>query len=100
MSRFSPPDVEQALSKVMHPEINYSLINLEMIKDVVCEEDKVGLTLKLPFLGIPIKEDLIQSIEGTLADLDKTIQADINVEQMSQEEREKFMSMAKEGWKF
>ena len=67
MIRFSPPDVEQALSKVMHPEIDCRLVDLGMIKDVVCEEDKVGLTLKLPFLGIPIKEDLIQSIKGSLA---------------------------------
>ena len=100
MSSFLLPDVEQALSKVVHPEIDYRLVDLGMIKDVVCEEDKVGLTLKLPFLEIPIKEDLIQSINGALADLDKAIQVDINVEQMSQEEREKFMSMAKEGWKF
>ena len=100
MSRFSPPDVEQALSDLMHPEINYSLINLGMIKDVVCEEDKAGLTLKLPFLGIPIKEDLIQSIKGALADLDKAVQVEINEEEMNQEERDKFMRMAKEGWKF
>jgi len=100
VSRFSSPDVEQALSKVMHPEIDYRLVDLGMIKDVVCEEDKVGLTLKLPFFGIPIKEDLIQSIKGALADLDKAIQVEINEEEMSQEERGKFMRMAKEGWKF
>ena len=80
MIRFSSPDVEQALSKVMHPEIDYRLVDLGMIKDVVCEEDKVGLTLKFPFLEIPIKEDLIQSINEALADLDKAIQAEINVE--------------------
>ena len=80
MSRFSSPDVEQALSEVMHPEIDYRLVDLGMIKDVVCEEDKVGLTLKFPFLEIPIKEDLIQSINEALADLDKAIQAEINVE--------------------
>jgi len=100
MSRFSSPDVEQALSKVMHPEINYSLVYLGMIKDVVYKENKVGLTLKLPFLGIPIKEDLIQSIKGALADVDKDIQVEINEEKMSQEERDKFMRMAKEKWKF
>ena len=100
MSRFSSPDVEQALSKVMHPEISYSLVGLGMINDVVNKENKVGLTLKLPFLGIPIKEDLIQSIKGALADLDKSIQVEINEEEMNQEEREKFMRMAKEGWKF
>ena len=100
MNSFSSQDVEQALSKVMHPEISYSLVGLGMINDVVNKENKVGLTLKLPFLGIPIKEDLIQSIKGALADLDKSIQVEINEEEMNQEEREKFMRMAKEGWKF
>ena len=71
-----------------------------MIKDVACKEDKVSLTLKLPYLGVPIKELLIQNIERVFTNLDMTLQVDINVEQMSQKEREKFMSMAKEGWKF
>jgi len=100
MSSFLLPDVEQALSDVMHPEINFSLINLGMIKDVVCKEDKVSLTLKLPLLEVPVKELLIQSIERVLTNLGMAIQVDVNVEQMSEEEREKFMSMAKEGWKF
>jgi len=100
MSSFLLPDVEQALSEVMHPEINYSLINLGMIKDVKCKEGKVSLTLKLPLLEVPVKELLIQSIEGGLANLDTAIQVDINIEQMSEEEREKFMSKAKEVWKF
>jgi len=100
MSSFSSPDVEQALSTVMHPEISYSLVDLEMIKDVVCKENKVVLTLKLPLLQVPIKELLIQSIKGVLAHLDNAIQVEINVEQMNQEERDKFMRMAKEGWKF
>ena len=100
MSRFSPQDVEQALSKVMHPEISFSLIDLGMINNVIIKENKVGLTLKLPFLGIPIKEDLIQSIKGALADLDESIQVEINEKEMNQEERDTFMRMAKEGWKF
>ena len=100
MGSFLLPDVEQALSDVMHPEINYSLINLGMIKDVVCKEDKVGLTLKLPLLQVPVKEVLIQSIERVLTNLDTAIQLEISVEQMIQEERDKFMRMAKEGWKF
>jgi len=100
MNSFSLQDVEQALSKVMHPEISFSLIDLGMINNVIIKENKVGLTLKLPFLGIPIKEDLIQSIKGALADLDESIQVEINEKEMNQEERDTFMRMAKEGWKF
>jgi len=99
MDKFLPQDVEQVLSKVMHPEINYSLADLGMIKDVVCEERKVSLTLKLPFPQVPVKDLLIESIKKTLSDLDSSTQVEISIEQMSQEERENFAKMAKEGWK-
>ena len=100
MDKILPQNVEQALSKVMHPEINYSLVDLGMIEDVICEEGKVRLTLKLPFLNVPVKELLIQSIEETLTDLDETIQVKVNLKQMSEQERDYFAKMAKEGWKF
>jgi len=34
-----------------------------------------------------------------LADLDNSIQVKTNIEEMSQEERDNFTKMAKEGWK-
>ena len=100
MAKSSQSDIDRALSKVKHPEINYSLVDLGMIKDVVCEERKVNLTLKLPFLQVPIKDILIKGIKKTLANQDSSIQVEINIEQMNQEERDKFAKMAKEGWKF
>ena len=100
MTEFSQPDINQALSKIMHPEINYSLVDLGMIEDVFCMEDKINLTLKLPFLQVPVKDLLIESIKKTLYDMDNTIQVEIKIEQMNQEQRDKFAKMAKEGWKF
>ena len=99
MTELSQSDINTVLSKVMHPEINYSLVDLGMIKDVVCKEDTVDLILKLPFLQVPVRDLLIERIKKTLADLNDSIQVDINIEQMSQEERDKFAKMAKEGWK-
>jgi metal-sulfur cluster biosynthetic enzyme len=99
MSKFSQPDVEQALSKIMHPEINYSLVDLGIIKNVICEGKKVDLTLKLPFLQVPVKDLLITSIKKALADLGNSVQVEANIEEMSQEERDNFTKMAKEGWK-
>jgi len=99
MAKFSQSDIEQALSKVMHPEINYSLIDLGMIEDVVCKKDEVHLALKLPFLQVPVKDLLIDIVKKALSDLNSSIQVEIDMEQMSQEERENFMKMAKEGWK-
>lgn len=100
MTELSQPEIEQALSKVMHPEINYSLVELGMIEDIFCEEDEVNLSLKLPFPQVPVKGLLIEIIKKALSDLDSSIQVEINIEQMSQEQRDKFAKMAKEGWKF
>ena len=100
MDKFLQQNVDQALSKVMHPEINYSLFNLGVIEDVVCKEMKVSLTLKLPFLQVPVKDLLIDIIKKALSDLDSSIHVEINIEQMNQEQRDNFTKMAKEGWKF
>ena len=100
MTELSQPEIEQALSKVMHPEINYSLVDLGMIERVFCKEDEINLTLELPFLQVPVKDLLIESIKKKLSDLDNSIRVEVNVEQMSQEKRDRFAKMAKEGWKF
>ena len=100
MNEISLKDVKQALSKVMHPEINYSLVDLGMIKNVICEGKKVDLTLKLPFLQVPVKDLLITNIKKTLAELDSSIHVEINIGEMNQKERDNFTKMAKEGWKF
>ena len=100
MAKLTQPDIEETLSKVMHPEINHSLVDLGMIEDVIYKPKHVSLTLNLPFLQVPIKSVLMEMIKKALADLDEVIQVEINIEQMSQEERDKFTKMAKEGWKF
>ncbi len=100
MTKFSQPDIEQALSRVMHPEIKFSLVDLGMIEDLLCEEGKVRLTLNLPSLEVPVKGVLVEGIKTALADLDSSIEVEINIEQMTEQQRENFMKMAKEGWKF
>ena len=100
MKKFSQADITQGLSKVMHPEIRYSLVDLGIIKEVVAEENKVSLILNLPFLEIPIKDYLIQIIKEALTNLDKDVEVEIKLEQMNQRERDEFMKKAKEGWKF
>ena len=99
MTKLSQPDINQALSKIMHPEITYSLVDLGMLTNVICKQNKVNLTLKFPFPQVPVKDFLIQSIKETLAGLDETIQVKIDIEQMSQKELDNFMKMAKKGWK-
>jgi len=100
MPEISQKSVEKALSKLMHPEINHSLVKLGMIEDVVYKQKRASLTLKLPFLQVPIKAVLMEMIKKALADLDSSIEVEVNIEQMTEQQRESFMKMAKEGWKF
>lgn len=99
MKKISQDDAKKVLSEVMHPEINYRLVDLGMINDAVIKENKTSLTLKLPFLEIPIQDYLIQIIKETLIGLHKDLKVEVKLDQMSQQERDKFMKKAKEGWK-
>ncbi len=100
MTELNQTNIEKTLSKIIHPEINYSLVNLGMIEDVVYKQKHVSLTLKLPLLQVPVREILIESIKKAFSDMDSSVQVEVNIEQMVQEQRDKFAKMAKEGWKF
>ena len=89
--------VFDALRGAMHPEIKRSLVELGMIKDVGVEDGKVTLTLALPFKEIPIKDDLVRAVKGAVAKLDATLQVEVNLTEMSQQERAAFMSTAEGG---
>jgi len=93
----SEKKVNEVLTKIIHPEINYSLVDLGMIKGVVVKDNVVTLTLKFPFLEIPIKDLLINTIEEELKKINVDVK--INIAQMNEEERAKFMKMAQEGWR-
>jgi len=93
-------DVMEALSKTMHPEINFSLIKLGMVKDIEIKNSEVSVTLVLPFYEIPIKDYLIELIKKSIETLDKNLKIEIKTAIMTDEEREKFMNLSREGWKF
>ncbi len=99
MKKISKKDIEDALSKIIHLEINYSLVELGMIKDIEIEDAAVSIKLVLPFLDIPIKEDLINLIKESIRKLDKSIKLKIKTAEMNEKEKERFMKLAREGWR-
>lgn len=94
----SEKSVHKVLMQMMHPEINHNLVDLGMIKNVIVDNNKIVLTLKLPFMHVPIKEDLIRNIKEAITELNSNMQFEIKIAEMNQEERTKFMSMAREAW--
>jgi len=95
----SKGDIHQAIGQVMHPEINRTLIELEMVKDITLKDNEVTLTLVLPFLGIPIsvKDYLVSSLRQAVTKLGAKVE--IRIAEMNQEERLAFLAMEQESWK-
>jgi len=94
----SEEDARDALSQVKHPEIDHTLAELEMVKNVVFKDDKVTLTLVLPFLQVPIKDYLVQSLRESVNKLGGDIEVEVKLTEMNQKERDRFMAMAQEAW--
>ena len=87
-------EIRNLLNEVKHPEINNSLVELQMIGDIKEEDDKVTVELKLPIPGIPIKQMLIDLIKNKLEG--KVVEVKTSV--MSQEERDKFFELSRQNW--
>lgn len=95
----SEEDVHQAIKQVMHPEINRTLVELGMVKDIALKDNEVTLTLVLPLLSIPvsIKDYLVNSLRQAVMKLGAKIE--VRVAEMNQEERLAFLAMEQESWK-
>ena len=96
----SEEEIRSALSEINHPEINCSLVTLGMINNIVVKGKDVSVTLKLPVMEIPaqVKDYLVNSIRQALSNLDDSLEAEISLATMSQEDRMNFISMAKANW--
>ena len=90
-------EVMEIIGQVMHPEIDASLMELGMIKDIKLEGNKVSLTMVFPFPGVPIRDMLIESVRKSLEE--HGLQVEINETVMTQEELQNFFKMEQKKWK-
>jgi Mrp family chromosome partitioning ATPase len=89
--------VLNVLRQVMHPEMKRNLVELGMIKDIVVGDGSITLTLLLPFKEIPIKDDLVHSMREAIAALDSSLEIEVKLAEMSQQERAAFMTASEGG---
>ena len=96
----SESEILKVLAQVRHPEIDNTLVDLGMLKDIVISSTNVSLTLMLPLMGIPIqiKDYLVRSIHDAIAKLDASLQIELRLAEMSQDERSRFFKMSQDGW--
>jgi len=96
-SSLSEKDMLQVVEQAKHPAIDYTLMELGIIKDVVIDGKKVSITFAFPFPNVPIKDLLIDSVRLPLENLGAEVEVETTV--MNQEELDKFRVMEQDGWK-
>lgn len=89
--------VMDALRQVVHPEAKQNLVALGMIRDVVVDDGRVAFSLVLPFKGVPIEDNLVQSAKRAVQELDGSAKVEVKLAEMSQQERAAFMTAADGG---
>lgn len=90
-------DLAQVITKVPHPFINYSLTELGIVTDIDLDDNIVSLEFAWPFAKIPIKDQLVNSIEKVVADLGLKLSYTERI--MDSTEKNEFMILEKKGWK-
>jgi len=90
-------DVIDVISKVQHPAIAYSLLDLGMVKDIEIENNEVKVTFVFPFPNIPIADQLINSIAQPIKSIDLDMKYTVVI--MTEDEKQKFLQMETEAWK-
>jgi Mrp family chromosome partitioning ATPase len=84
---------------VLHPEIKRNLVELGMVKDMTAQDGRVALTLVLPFKHVPIQEQLLRSVRQAVATLDSGLEVEVQIDEMTQQERAAFHAAAEGGAK-
>ncbi len=90
-------DLAQVITKVPHPFINFSLTDLGIVTDIDLEDNTVSLEFAWPFPEIPIRDQLLSSVEKVVTDLGFELKFTERV--MTPEEKNEFMILEKKGWK-
>ena len=81
--------VLNTLQKVMDPELHRNIVELNMVRDLVIDDnDKVSFTLALTTLACPLKEKIASDARDALKTFEGIDQVEIKFSEMSRKEAE------------
>lgn len=83
----TPQDVIEALRPVQDPELHRSIVELNMVRDVVVAGTAVSLKVVLTIPGCPLRNEIQSRVDGALTALDGVDRVDITWDSMTDEER-------------
>jgi Mrp family chromosome partitioning ATPase len=82
----SKDEVMAALKDVMDPELHISIVNLQMVKKIEIEKDKVRVLVALTVGGCPLSQTISGDIHRTLLKLPGVKNVDVETTVMTKEE--------------
>jgi len=81
-------DVRQALSAVQDPELQRSIVDLDMVRDIVVDDERIGATIVLTIAGCPLRNRIRADAEQALTAIAEGRRVEIRLDAMSNEERD------------
>lgn len=85
-------EVKKALEGVIHPESDRSLVELGMIKNIKVDNEQVKFALLLPFMEVPVKDQIVSEAQAAVEELPGVEKVAIDLAEMTQKERAHFIS--------
>jgi Mrp family chromosome partitioning ATPase len=89
--------IMSALRRVAHPEIKRSLVELGMIRGVEAHDERVTVTLALPFKEIPIRDQLVAAVRQAVQQAYPGGEVEVQLVEMTQQQRAAFMAASEGG---
>lgn len=71
--------VMEALKEVIDPEIGVSLVEMNLIKDVLIEGDKVKVKMTLTIPGCPLANQIVDSVKRKVESLEGVKEAKVEL---------------------
>lgn len=72
-------EVMEALKEVIDPEIGLSLVEMNLIKDVLIEGDKVKVKMTLTIPGCPLANMIVDSVKEKVESLEGVKEAEVEL---------------------
>jgi Mrp family chromosome partitioning ATPase/metal-sulfur cluster biosynthetic enzyme len=83
--------VREALSQVMDPELGRSIVDLQMVRDLVVDDDQVSFTLALTTMACPLQDKMVADAKAAIARLNGDLTVKIRRTEMTQEEKQQLL---------
>jgi len=87
----------EALSRVNDPELHRSLTDLNMVRKIEVEDNKVAITLAITVPNCPFRSQIESEVRAAVSSLEGVQKVSINMETMTEEERKALEGKPDEG---